>query len=103
MTSQGPDPGGGHPGQQVAALLAAEATPRRRVLDEHMYTAARGDHLHPATATFRLQLFTAPGTRPVAIVIQHQRDDGALANSTPRPSGAGTAPDRRSRRSGSTG
>ena len=84
MTGTGPEPGEDHPGGQVAALLAAAAAPRQRVLDEHMFTAAREDHAHPATATFRLQLFTAPGTRPVAVVVQHQRDDGALVNERER-------------------
>jgi hypothetical protein len=84
VTGTGPEPGDGHPGRRVAALLAAAAAPRQRVLDEHMFTTAREDHAVPATATFRLQLFTAPGTRPVAVVIQHQRDDGALVNERER-------------------
>jgi hypothetical protein len=84
VTGTGREPGSGNRSERVAALLAAAAAPRQRVLDEHMFTAAREDHLHPATATFRLQLFTAPGARPVAIAIQHLSDDGALIHERER-------------------
>jgi hypothetical protein len=64
--------------ERVAALLATAAAPRERVLDEHMSTVGRDDRRKPAT--FRLQLFIAPGARPVAIVTQHLGEDGALGN-----------------------
>lgn len=82
MTRSGSESGRGNREARVTALLAVAAAPRERVLDEHMYTVDRGQHRKPAT--FRLQLFTAPGARPVAIVIQHLREDGALINERER-------------------
>lgn len=51
----------------VPAALAALAGARERVVDEHMF---RLPAEAPSQATFRLQLFTAPGLRPVAVVTQ---------------------------------
>jgi hypothetical protein len=82
VTRSGPESGRGNREERVTALLAVAAAPRERVLDEHMYAVDRGQHRNPAT--FRLQLFTAPGTRPVAIVIQHLREDGALIHERER-------------------
>ncbi|MFI7027007.1 hypothetical protein ACIBMZ_30310 [Micromonospora sp. NPDC049900] len=51
----------------LPALLADLAGPRERIIDEHMY------RLPPQASrrgTFRLQLFTAPGLRAVAIATQ---------------------------------
>ena len=73
-----PAPGSSGCEERAAALLAAVAAPRKRVADEHMFTVGRGLHRHPAT--FRLQLFTAPGVRPVAVVIQLLGEDGSLGN-----------------------
>jgi len=84
VTGAGREPGRGDRSERVAALLAAAAAPRQRVIDDHMFTVAREDYLHPATATFRLQLFTAPGARPVAVAIQHLSDDGALIHERER-------------------
>jgi hypothetical protein len=81
VTSSRPGTGRSNREERVAALLAATAAPRERVLDEHMYTVGRGQHRHPAT--FRLQLFTAPGARPVAVVVQDHRE-GALVHERER-------------------
>jgi hypothetical protein len=48
----------------IRAFLAEAAAPRERVIDDHMFTVDRAGRTR---ATFRLQLFTAPGTRPVAV------------------------------------
>ncbi|TLQ39187.1 hypothetical protein [Streptomyces marianii] len=59
--------------------LAALAAPRRRTVDEHMFTAPG------LPGTFRLQLFTAPGARPVAVVTQIAREEGmGLTNGAER-------------------
>ncbi|GAB1646783.1 hypothetical protein [Krasilnikovia sp. MM14-A1259] len=50
-----------------AAVLASLTGPRSRTLDEHMYQLPRGTGRR---ATFRLQLFTAAGLRPVAVATQ---------------------------------
>jgi hypothetical protein len=68
--------------------LAAFAGARDRILDEHMYRP------RPPYAgwqvTFRLQLFTAPGLRPVAIATQRpgEGDGGSLTNTAERCAGA---------------
>ena len=59
-------------------LLAACAVPRQRVADEHMFTVTRGDGFR--IGTFRLQLFTAAGARPVAIATQMAGEGGSLTN-----------------------
>jgi hypothetical protein len=51
----------------LPAALAALAGVRERAVDEHMFRLP--EHA-PWRATFRVQLFTAPGLRPVAIAIQ---------------------------------
>jgi hypothetical protein len=68
--------GGRHAGL-VSVLLAEAAARRKRVADDHMFAVDRGRR-HPAT--FRLQLFTAPGARPVAVVIQQAGEGSGLVN-----------------------
>lgn len=82
MTGNNSEPGRSYRDEQVAALLAAAAARRERVIDEHMFTVQRDRQRKPAT--FRLQLFTAPGARPVAVVIQQMSDHGALINERER-------------------
>jgi hypothetical protein len=70
--------GGGDP---VTAALAREllvtcAAARECVADEHMFTVTHGGIL---VGTFRLQLFTAPGVRPVAIATQSTGEGDSLA------------------------
>jgi hypothetical protein len=60
----------------VQKLLATCAAARECVADEHMFTVTRGGRL---IGTFRLQLFTAPGVRPVAVATQTTRDGDRLA------------------------
>ena len=69
--------GGSRRAELIQALLAEAAAPRQRVIDDHMFAVARRG-LHPAT--FRLQLFTAPGARPVAVVIQRAGEGAGLIN-----------------------
>lgn len=62
--------------------MLQHAAARERVVDEHMFRAGEGPG---ARGTFRLQLFTAPGVRPVAVATQQwgglEDDEGAsLAN-----------------------
>lgn len=45
---------------------------RTRTVDEHMFAAKRG--------TMRVQLFTGPGLRPVAVVTQTNREGCSLSN-----------------------
>ena len=51
----------------LPSALADLVGARERVLDEHMYRLPPGAKRR---ATFRLQLFMAPGLRPVAIATQ---------------------------------
>jgi hypothetical protein len=51
----------------VRELLASHAGARQRVADDYMFTVTRDGY---RVGTFRLQLFTAPGTRPVAVATQ---------------------------------
>lgn len=60
----------------VRELLAASAAPRQRAVDEHMFTVTWSG----LTATFRLQLFTAAGVRPVAIATQTRGEGMSLTN-----------------------
>ncbi len=77
---------GGRRAGLVSVLLAEAAARRERVADDHMFAVDRGRR-HPAT--FRLQLFTAPGARPVAVVIQQAPGEGAgLVNEGERYAGA---------------
>lgn len=48
--------------------LRALSAPRRLAVDDPMFTASAG--------TFRLQLFTAAGTRPVAVATQIADEEG---------------------------
>jgi hypothetical protein len=56
----------------VQHLLASCAGRRERAVDEHMFTIARGSF----TGSFRLQLFTGPGLRPVAVATQIAGEGG---------------------------
>ena len=58
-------------------LLAEAAARRERVVDDYMFAVGRGRR-HPAR--FRLQLFTAPGGRPVAVLIQQAGEGAGLVN-----------------------
>ena len=69
-------PGDGRAGR-IRAFLAEAAAPRELVTDDHMIAVDRGG-IHPAT--FRLQLFTAPGRRPVAVVVQQTGEGAGLIN-----------------------
>ncbi|MER0476777.1 hypothetical protein ABR737_00120 [Streptomyces sp. Edi2] len=63
--------------------LRALAAPRRLSVDEHMFTAPG------LPGTFRLQLFTAPGARPVAVETQIAGAEGMrLMNGVERFAGA---------------
>ncbi|MFI0169502.1 hypothetical protein [Streptomyces sp. NPDC017095] len=63
--------------------LHALSAPRRRSVDDHMFTAPG------LSATFRLQLFTADGARPVAVAAQIAGAEGmSLMNGVERFAGA---------------
>jgi hypothetical protein len=62
----------------VGDLLAAHAAARERTADEHMFTVSSWNGAR--MGTFRLQLFTAPGTRPVAVATQGPAEGGRLAD-----------------------
>jgi hypothetical protein len=62
----------------VRDLLAAHAAARKRTVDEHIFTVSSWSGHR--TGTFRLQLFTAPGTRSVAVATQLPGEGGSLAN-----------------------
>ena len=57
----------------VRELLAAHAAARQRTSDDHMFTLTVNGM---RAGTFRLQLFTAPGARPVAVATQYSPGDG---------------------------
>lgn len=61
----------------VRELLADCAGRRERVADEHMFTVTRGGS---RVGSFRLQLFTAPGRRPVAVATQRAGEGASLTN-----------------------
>jgi hypothetical protein len=61
----------------ASRLLAAHAARRSRTVDEHMF---RGSELAPVPGTFRLQLFTAAGVRPVVLAVQTVEDGPSLIN-----------------------
>ncbi|MER6563185.1 hypothetical protein ABT300_36735 [Streptomyces sp. NPDC001027] len=66
-TGPAPEPAPRPGGPDELRTLAA---PRRLSVDDHMFSA-------PAlSGTFRLQLFTAPGTRPVAVATQIAGEEG---------------------------
>jgi hypothetical protein len=58
----------------VRDLLAAHAAARERTADDHMFTVSSWNGAR--MGTFRLQLFTAPGTRPVAVATQGPAEGG---------------------------
>ncbi|MFM9452501.1 hypothetical protein [Streptomyces europaeiscabiei] len=63
--------------------LRALSAPRRLTVDDHMFTAPG------LPGTFRLQLFTAPGARPVAVATQIAGEEGmGLMNGVERFAGA---------------
>ncbi|MFD7705424.1 hypothetical protein [Streptomyces caelestis] len=63
--------------------LRALSAPRRLSVDDHMFTAPG------LPGTFRLQLFTAPGARPVAVATQIAGAEGmSLMNGAERFAGA---------------
>lgn len=62
----------------TAHFIATHSGPRRRVVDEHMFRLN-----HPwgsPRSTFRLQLFTAGGHRPVAVVTQMMGEGLSVIN-----------------------
>lgn len=61
----------------VRELLASHAARRQRVTDDHMFTVSCDGYNE---GSFRLQLFTAPGARPVAIATQTTGEGGSLTN-----------------------
>ncbi|MGW7196210.1 hypothetical protein [Streptomyces chryseus] len=76
----GPAPGPAPRGQDELRALSA---PRRLSVDDHMFTAPG------LPGTFRLQLFTAAGARPVAVATQIAREEGlGLMNGVERYAGA---------------
>jgi hypothetical protein len=63
-------------GKPVQAVLRL-AAPRRCTVDDHMFRAPGSIGRE---ATFRLQLFTAPGLRPVAVATQTVYEGTSLTN-----------------------
>ncbi|MFK0296331.1 hypothetical protein ACIQU6_38470 [Streptomyces sp. NPDC090442] len=61
--------------------LTLHAAPRTRIIDDHMFVGAE---FGSEQATFRLQLFTAPGARPVAVATQLPQEGASLANMAER-------------------
>lgn len=59
-------------------MLAAHAAARERTAGEHMFTVSSWNGAR--MGTFRLQLFTALGTRPVAVATQGPAEGGRLAD-----------------------
>lgn len=57
-------------------FLSRHAAPRAGTVDDHMFTVERTGY---SPATFRLQLFTAPGVRPVAVLTQTDREGTSLS------------------------
>ncbi|MFC8660592.1 hypothetical protein [Streptomyces sp. NPDC057199] len=74
MTSQKPPHAAA---DAVASLVAEHAAIRARTVDDHMF---HGSEQHPAPGTFRLQLFTADGVRPVVLAVQTVEDGPSLIN-----------------------
>jgi len=65
----------------VERVLHEEAGPRRWTLNEHMFAVETPT---PRPATFRLQLFTAPGRSPVAVATQAGWEGPSLINGAER-------------------
>ncbi|MDH2426441.1 hypothetical protein [Sphaerisporangium sp. TRM90804] len=61
----------------LQAFLAEHGAVRTRVVDDHMFAV---DQPGRPPATFRLQLFTAPGLRPVAVATQTVMEGPTLVN-----------------------
>jgi hypothetical protein len=68
-------------GYVSSELLAAHAGLRRRVVDEHMFDPGLRWVPH---ARFRVQLFSAPGLRSVAVVTQMPGEGTSLVNAAER-------------------
>lgn len=66
--------GAGKP--RTVALLREHSGARTRTVDDHMFGVGR--------SSFRVQLFTAPGLRPVAIATQAHREGASLTNRAER-------------------
>ncbi|MGH4009531.1 MAG: hypothetical protein ACRDTH_15505 [Pseudonocardiaceae bacterium] len=67
----------GNPGRSCAlAVVREHGGIRNRTVDEHMFTVG--------ASSFRLQLFTAPGLRPVAVATQTDREGASLMNRAER-------------------
>jgi hypothetical protein len=60
--------------RRVDALISEQSGPRERVVDEHNFTVPG----HPATGTFRVQIFTGVRLRPVAVVTQTSAEGPSL-------------------------
>ncbi|MGP3920550.1 hypothetical protein [Nonomuraea sp. 10N515B] len=61
----------------IESLLEQHADARTRTVDDHMFTVERPGY---SPATFRLQLFTAPGVHPVAVATQTDQEGTSLVN-----------------------
>jgi hypothetical protein len=83
MTDVGPQlPGGRRVAPApVDALLRFQAAPRLRTTDDHMFAVP---HPFGRPASFRLQLFTTPGFRPVAVATQTISEGASLVNAAER-------------------
>lgn len=66
---------------RAAELHARYGHSRTRVVDDHMFCVG-GGAWYPET--FRLQLFTAPGARPVAVAVQAMNEGASLVNGRER-------------------
>ncbi|MEU3920095.1 hypothetical protein [Streptomyces sp. NPDC029004] len=62
-------------------LLSTAAASRERTVDDHMF---RAGEVMGVPCTFRLQLFTAPGERPVAVATQLPDEGASLINRAER-------------------
>jgi hypothetical protein len=60
----------------VADLLASQSGPRARVIDEHNFTVPGAF----VPGTFRVQIFTGPALRPVAVATQTDNEGNSLSN-----------------------
>ncbi|MEU1647251.1 hypothetical protein [Micromonospora zamorensis] len=79
--------------QRSARLLAEHAAPRLLTVDEHQFRTPRGG--------MRVQVYTAPERRPVAVVTQGDREGTSLMNAAEHYAedvGGDSAPTRRSHR-----
>ncbi|MEU9530474.1 hypothetical protein AB0D58_34600 [Streptomyces sp. NPDC048210] len=81
MPDQSPHPRNPDIEPTVEEALLAHAALRERTVDDHMFTAGE---VWGIPCTFRLQLFTAPGHRPVAVVTQTPDEGTSLTNAAER-------------------